>query len=501
MSLETVISSFSTDDYSRFLTFLNKKNKRTDVKNIELFRLVYTGELSSQEMCEQLYPNQKKDAYHALRKRLYESLIDFLASINLEEENSEKVEVIKYILVARSFLEQGQLVLGFKLLDKAKIIAQDYQLYPYLNEIYHLKIQYAHSNEKESLNDLILEFNKNRELARLEEELNIVYAKVRAILNKITTKGEVVDFQKIVLKILHEQNIDIDETLSFKSLYQLLTIASISAFVSKDYLQVESFMLDMYALLKEHPNKERERFYHIHVLYMIANTLFRTKQFEKSLTFLELMNAEILKNKRKYERVFRLKHTLLYTLNLNYSNQQDKAILILEETLKKKHTDVIGVLDLHLSLVVFYSQKGEIKVSYRLVSKLYHTDKWYIEKVGKEWVIKKNLIEILLLVELDNFDVFENRLSNFKRQYGAYLKEIGQERVLTFLKYVALYYDNPKEITSETFFSTLENSFDWVGAKQEDIFVMSFYAWLKSKMINEPVYEVTLDLISQAQEL
>ncbi|WP_442265168.1 hypothetical protein ACSIGC_12590 [Tenacibaculum sp. ZS6-P6] len=501
MSLNAIISSFSTEDYTRFISFLSKKNKRTDVKNIQLFKLIYANELSSEEMCETLYSGGKKDAYHALRKRLYEALIEYLAALNLEEENSEKVAVIKYILVSRSFLQQQQYALGFKLLQKATKIAEEYQLYPYLNEIYHLRIQFSHENEKENLEDLIEAFRKNKKQAELEEELNIVYAKVRVILHQIFAKGEVIDFQKIVLKILHEQNIDINKTLSFKSLYQLLTIASISAFVTKDYLEIESFMLDMYEFLKEKPNKEKERFYHIHVLYMIANTLFRTKQFEKSLSFLKIMDTEILKNKRKYERTFRLKYELLYTLNLNYMNNQNEAIERLEFVLKKKHSDVVGALDLHLSLVVFYFQKGAIKESYKLLTKLYHTDKWYLEKVGKEWVIKKSLIEILLLVELDNFDVFENRLLRFKRQYGIYLKEIGQERVLIFLKYVALYYDNPKEIASEKFFQTVENSFEWIGAKQEDIFVMSFYAWLKSKMINEPIFEVTLGLITQAQEL
>ena len=501
MSLNSLISSFSSEEATRFIGFLNKKNKRSDVKNIELFKYLYTDEFSSEEICKRLYSNGKKDAYHALRKRLYESIIEFLAAVNLEEENSEKVAVIKYILVARSFLQQQQFVLGYKLLAKASKIGKEYQLYPYLNEIYHLRIQFAHANDKEDLNQLIESYNFYRKQAQLEEELNIVYAKVRAILHQITAKGEVIDFQKIVLRILHEQDININESLSFKSLYQLLTIASISAFVSKDYLQIESFMLEMYEVLKEHPNKDRERFFHIHVLYMIANTLFRTKQFGKSMQFLELMDNEICKNKKKYERIFRLKYELLYTLNLNYTNNQNKAIERLEMIVKKKHSDVIGALDLHLSLVVFYFQKGAIKASYSLLSKLYHTDNWYLEKVGKEWVIKKSLIEILLLVELDKFDLFENRITRFKRQYGSYIKEVGQERVLIFLKYVEQYYDNPKTITSENFLNTVENSFDWIGAKQEDIFVMSFYAWLKSKMIKKPIYDVTLDLIAQAQEL
>ena len=122
MSLNSLISSFSSEEASRFIGFLNKKNKRPDVKNIELFKYLYTDEFSSEEICKRLYSNGKKDAYHALRKRLYESVIEFLAAVNLEEENSEKVAVIKYILVARSFLQQQQFVLGYKLLAKASNI-------------------------------------------------------------------------------------------------------------------------------------------------------------------------------------------------------------------------------------------------------------------------------------------------------------------------------------------------------------------------------------------
>jgi len=501
MSLNTIISSFSIDDYTKIISFLNKKNRRTDVKNIQLFKLLYANELSSAEICNQLYPNKKKDAYHALRKRLYNSLIDYLATLNLEEENSDKIQIIKYILVARSFLQQQKFHLAFKLLQKAIIIAKEYQLYPYLNEIYHLKIQFSYANDTENLDKLILDFKENQRLYFIEEQLNIVYAKIRQVLQQVIFKGEVIDFKKVFTDILKEQNINIDETLSFKSLYQLLTIANISAFMTKDYLQVESFMLETYELLKKNTNKEKERFYHIQVLYMISNTLFRTKQFQKSISFLNIMETEILKNKRKYYKVFKLKYELVYSFNLNYSNQQEEAIKRLEPIIKMKNNDPETTLDIYLVLIVFYFQKEEINKAYSLVSKLYHTDAWYTEKAGKEWVIKKNLIELLLLVELDSYDLFENRLTRFRRNFSSYLKETKLEKVLIFLKHVEFYYHNPKEFTSEEYTQKIKDSFEWVDTKSEDIFVMSFYAWLRSKLIKKPVYEVTLDLIEKAKKL
>ena len=201
-------------------------------------------------------------------------------------------------------------------------------------------------------------------------------------------------------------------------------------------------------------------------------------------------------NNKKHNSSFKLRYHLLLALNLNYSNKQDFAIEILEPLTTSKYQDIESLLDIHLSLIVFYFQKTDFKKAHHIFSKFNHTDKWYIEKAGKEWVIKKNLIEILLHIELENIDLVESRLLSFKRTYFKYLKDIKQERVITYLSLVENYYNNREIIESKEFRIKVENSFDWVEKKREDIFVMSFYAWLKSKMENKNLYDCTLNLVN-----
>jgi len=118
-----------------------------------------------------------------------------------------------------------------------------------------------------------------------------------------------------------------------------------------------------------------------------------------------------------------------------------------------------------------------------------------------EWIIKKNLTEIILHIELNNIDLVESRLLSFKRNYNKYLRQIGQERVITYLKFVTEYYKRPELVTSKAFKDKVEKSFKWIEAEQEDIFVMSFFAWLRSKMENKPLYEITLKLVEKAQKV
>ncbi|RKE91999.1 hypothetical protein [Ichthyenterobacterium magnum] len=501
MNIEAIISTFSNEEQQRFISYLEKKNKRNDTKNIQLFKLLTKEELSSTAICQKLYKNNKKGAYHALRKRLYQSLIDFIANINLEEENSIDMQIIKYILASRTFLLHKKPIVAYKILDKAETLAKEHHLFPILNEIYHTKIQYAYTNPSINIDELINAFKANQKNHFLEDQLNIVYAKIRQTLNDITYKGEVIDFEILLNNTLKEHNINITESMSFKSLYQLMTIVSISAFVTNDYLKIEPFLINTYKSIKNHKSIDKQLFYHIEVLYMIANTLFRNKKFKASMLYLHEMHQQMQTKQKKNYNSFKLKYNLLQGLNLNYSNQQDKAIELLELFKIPKHADTESLLDIYLSLVMFYIQKKEYKKAQGIFSKFYHTDKWYTEKAGKEWVIKKNLIEIILHIELQNIDLVESRLLSFKRNYYKYLKQINQKRVITYLNLVESYYKQPQDVTSIEFKDKVKQSFKWIEANREDIFVMSFYAWLKSKMENKPLYTTTLNLIKKSKNV
>lgn len=499
--LNTIVSTFSTDEQQQFIKYLEKKNKRNDAKNIQLFKLLAKEELTSKELCTTLYKKDNKVAYHALRKRLYQSLIDFIANTNLEEENSIDMQIIKYILASRTFLINKQYKIAYDILDKAEGLAQEHSLFPILNEIYHTKIQYAYLNPSIDISALVSQFKSNQKNHFLEEELNMVYAKIRQTLNDMTYKGEVLDFQTILNTTLEEHNISFNDSMSFKSLYQLMKIVSISAFVTNDYLKIEPFLLETYTKIKTHKLKEKQLYYHIQIVHIIANTLFRNKKFKESLTFLDAMKNLMESQRRKHFKSFEQKHQLLRSLNLNYSGNQKEAIACLEHFKQTKHPDIESVLDIQLSLVMFYMQSSKFKDALHIFSKFYHTDKYYTEKAGKEWVLKKNLMEIILHIELGNIDLVESRLLSFKRNYNSYLKKIDQERVIIYLKLITHYYKHPETANTQAFKNKVENSFNWIEAEQEDIFVMSFFAWLKSKMENKSLYETTLQLVKIAQKV
>ncbi|QNM86347.1 hypothetical protein H9W90_04270 [Polaribacter pectinis] len=495
INIKDILQSFTNEKQEELILYLEKKNKRADTKNIQLVKLLIAENLSSKEICLKLYQKDNKPALHALRKRLFQSIIDFTANSNLKEENSIDMQLIKFIISARVFLKKGQFTIGYKILEKAEITAKEHQLFTILNEIYHSKIQYSYAIPSLNIDEIIINFKENQQQLLLEEKMNIAYAKIRKALQDVQHQHKIIDIKAMIENVLEDHQINISSSFSFKPLYQILQITNISSAQNFDYWNIESFLLETYELMKNHKSKEKQLFYHIEIIYLIANTLFRNKKFTQSLKYLDLMHDHMQQQKSKYFKEYNPKYKLLLALNHNYSGNQEKAIDLLIPFTNQKNIDIIAQLDIYLSLIVFYSQRKELKKAQNLFSEFYHTDKYYIEKAGIEWTIKKNIIEILLQIDLGNIDIVESRILSFKRAYFKHLKSINQKKVITFIKLVEIYYKNPEIITSNDFEDKVETSFNWIGKEKEDIFMMSFFAWLKAKMTKQDMYLVTIDFM------
>ncbi|EPR72739.1 hypothetical protein ADIWIN_2352 [Winogradskyella psychrotolerans RS-3] len=106
IALKSIIDTLTIEEQQKFVNYLQQKNKRKDTKNIQLFKVLAYSNDDSKNICNQLYKVENCNAYHALRKRLFQSLIDFTANKNLEDESSIDIQVIKYILASRTFLLQ-----------------------------------------------------------------------------------------------------------------------------------------------------------------------------------------------------------------------------------------------------------------------------------------------------------------------------------------------------------------------------------------------------------
>jgi hypothetical protein len=131
--------------------------------------------------------------------------------------------------------------------------------------------------------------------------------------------------------------------------------------------------------------------------------------------------------------------------------------------------------------------------SLKQLSLLTQTDAWYEKKMGMLWTIRKNLMEILVQAQFSNVELAMSRLTSFRRRYKKYLLKTSEERVIIYLKLVEKYLMSPNVTSEQAYRKAVLN----LASKKEnnDIFTLSFIAWLVARWEKKTAYEGVLALI------
>lgn len=492
-AIPDIVSLMNDDDKRDFSAFLRYKNKRNDAKDVKLFKLIETDDIDG---IKKLYKGQNNnDAYHALRKRLHESLVQFMANRTFETTTGEAHAVLRLLVVSRFFLEHNLTKTAFKCLAKAEARALPLEQFSLLNEIYLTRIQYAHLNPTEDLNALVKKYQTNSLQMQREAQMNIGYALLRKELHDIHLKGKVVDFRTLVLGTVKQLGVSLNEVLTYKSLYQMLFIANEYATMNHNFTLVEPFVKRSYEFIESKKESgDNKLYYHIYVIYFLANINFRNHRFAESQNYLTHMSTLMQKQGSRYHSRFYLRQQLLAALNLHFSGQPDQALSIAEKALKSatKKSAPEDVNDLRVCIAMFLVQQRN-RNALKYMAQFTHTDAWYEKKLGMLWSIRKALMEILMHAQFDNEELALARLKSFKRRYKKYLEQVNEQRVMEFALIVERCIQKPETARHPDFKAGIVKMMN--PAIKEDIFIISFLGWLIAQAEKKTPYEAALELL------
>ncbi|WP_297333292.1 hypothetical protein [Flavobacterium sp.] len=490
-AINEIVSIMSNEDKKAFKSFMSKRNKRHNVKNIRFFNLLKTDDINI--LKNEFISGKNADAYHALRKRVYDCMVEFMGNRAFEVDTSAEHEVLKLLVVSRVFLEHKLYKTAFKCLVKAENKALPLEQFSLLNEIYLTQIQFAHLSGSPQLDETIAKFKTNSEKLYHEQQLNIGYALLRRELADIYHKGKITDFRALVRNTIETLGVSLEEILSYKSLYQILYIANEFSSINSDFSIIEPFIERSLKFIDEKEGS-RHLYYHIYVLYFIANGYLRNRQFNKSLYYLEQMGEQMELKQKKYFNRFFLRHQLLKALALNYSGRAEEAVATAQKALlKQKNGDPTDINDLWLCLAVIHLQNAD-REAIKYILRFTHSDSWYEKRMGMDWAIKKVLVEILLHAEFDKEELALSRIKSFKKRYKKYLMQVNEDRVLTYAQLLEQLLLKPESIHDKKYLERIE-AFSTM-AKKGDIFVVSFVGWLTAKVNRKPVYDTIIEMVN-----
>lgn len=489
ISINDLISIQNQKERTAFISSLEKRNKRHDTRNIALYKDYLKGDE------KYLLKEISSNAYYALKKRLTDQLIEFVASNFLSSELSSENQVIKLIAISRKLFSSNRIHTGFILLKRAEKIALTLDHHSMLNEIYHSMIEYSHKLPNSDHASLFKKLEKNNEQFIAQERLSVLYASMHHQFNSGDFNILPSSLHKMYDSGLKTFGINPELALNFRSLNQLCILTDLYASQTKNYKQLDLFFEDnIQELQGSDKDTEKMLAYHIELLYGMANIYFRKKNLTKGMFYLDQMDTQCLRFSAKLKKVWKAKHVNLLALIYNFSGEFNKGLELINDYLAGPSINDTERSLLNLTLFMIHFQQGNLVEAKKTKNSFKKTDAWYLKQMGNEWLFNFKAMEVLLHFDLGDDQLAESRIHSFNRKYAIRLKNEKNNPIWPFLLLVKSILLDPGLLFTEKFKENVETSIPWKG-ENEDLFNMCFYAWLKAKMTRQSVYETTLGLL------
>jgi hypothetical protein len=484
-----LISIQKPEESASFITYLNARNKRQDTRNVELFKALIQGK--EQRVKTEIGSN----AYHALKKRLTDQLIEFQGAKLLSNELSSENQVIKLIVLARKLFSEQKIDAGFTLLKRAEKNALALDHFSLLNEIYHTMIEHSSKTQKFAQDELFAKLERNNRRFLAQERLNVLYASIQQQFNSESFKIMPTSFHEMYEEKRKLFGVDRDMTMDFKSLNQLCVFADLYGSQTKNYHKLDLFFEPLIGELEtKAQHSEKMLDYHIELLYVMSNIYFRKRNAAKCLFYLDKMQVEMQRYNQKSFHRWQARYANMLALYHNFTGEQHYASALLEETLTAANLTEEERALLGLSLSMIHFQQERHTEAKRIINAFNKTDAWYLKHMGNEWLFNLKAIEVLLHFDLGNDLLAESRIQSFQRKYGVHFKQEKDKPIWPFIGLIKSVLFDHETLQSKAFAEKVETAIPWKG-EEEDLFNACFYAWLKAKMLKRPIYEVTLEVL------
>lgn len=498
--IKDIILSLNDDDVKEFRTFIQRQRSKKQRMDLQLFEILLQDKSrKAREICTLLYGDDKNmNAYHSIRKRLLKQLMEFLVLKRMDDDTTSASYIMGLISVSHFLFENNQSETAWHYLSKSEELALKNEQYDLLDNIYNLQIAHANSKSAPPIETIITNWNTNKQLADEDERANVAQMIIKYNLEKKIKEEVALDLHTEIEKVLDQYKLDNVVFKRPKLLYNFLTIVRSATLASKDYTSFAPVIIDLYNETQRNDLfKKKDHFYKLSILYMICHVLYRSRNFNLALKYLETFKKEMESHKRSHYLLFYPKYILIYASVKSYNGDNEESIKVLEEALPSvvKHS-LTDAINIRLNLAVYLFQQEKYSETLRTLVQFEHNDSWYAKRMGTEWVMRKNLIELLTHFEKGNTDLASSKIQSFKKNHKKTLQLPIYSRIKTFLGFIQDCIDKPYWVASNEYFEYVDNTLERWPLESEDLQAMAFYCWLKSKMLKKGYYHVLVETVN-----
>lgn len=496
--VEQIVLHLDGYEKADFLSYASRLER--NVREVELIRLLFhEPALSSAEIKATLYPSAKhttsykRDAYNGLRKKVLSRLIEWMVvreADNDDFSNHNHGKALALISAAHKLSLRNANEAANHLLEQAERLAAAGRHYEVLDVVYSALI-YNALELQQNATVLLAKATANRVRADRMRFLQTIYVYQKQRILDAKQQGRALDPQLAIRRIFKDVLVSAEDANDPAFMHLLCRIVRSAIGTGKDYTVFGSFVERIYkGFKKKNLLRPEDESLEVDYIYMCAHAAYRNKQFAKAedycQQFLSLAGKHAARRSPLYPRYVALRASVA-TMN----GRNAEAISILEEALKNRHygTEHTEWLNNQLNLVVYYFQAANFRKANRTMLKLDHDREVHRTKMGMEWCFKKELIELIIHYELGNTERSLKMCDAILKDYKGMLDQALYGRARVFIGFLRRMIKNPNEVTTPEFRADVKSAQLAWPLQKEDVQAISFFSWLRSKMVDKPYYD------------
>lgn len=478
-SLYNIISSLSKEECRNLKILLTRTNNSEDRKDVFLFDYArkHSENINETQVNLKLYNTENKNSLYRLKNRLHQEINKSL--IFSHHNDSEYFSILNLVKIADIFKRKEEYQISIEYLKNAEKKAISNEFYQLLNLIYSDFIQLATESLTFSPKEYIDKRRENASLLRLINEIDdllsdITY-KIRVSQNySAKNRDETRELQEKVSSLIQHPKLKDSKQFKLKIYHGLSKIL----LQQNNFTSLEEYLKSTYA----HFNSIRifNKGNHDTKLQMttyLINTLFKNNKIEESLSFTDILKEEI----NKYDKLLYKKYIFYYynSLVINYQvTNKHKAIDVLEEAKTKKEIQDLSVFGLfvYLNLAVLFFDLSQFNNARKNIAKLKLLDDY--KNLGAPLRYKIGIFELLIMLEMDEKEMFIYLLNNLKKDFKKTLQLENLKRDTDFVNLISAMKNQTKTKFNKLAVEFLEVYKD--QASESDI--INYNDWINSKI-------------------
>lgn len=481
--------TFSKKSHRNFVKFFTRKRPSSSRKDVQVFE-----ELSNYYKSNSYTKLPYKGAanYHAIRKRITKELINFLIIENTESKfKSNNREGM--ITLAKYFIDFKKYSESWEVLNKEEKYSDESNDYLNNLKIQRLKLEilpYYPDGDFNLIKKKIIKLQKKQAQV---DEFQLYFIQMKNLFIEKIKKGDVTfsskEYKKSLLEFENLKTEINDPQIHLKN----IEIIRVEFAIKKNYDDLAIILENYYRELDFELDNFKHQNYYANIEYIMSYTYLDIRDFSNSKKHLErLHHLMLLENKIFYSYLGR--YIAIDSFIKVFDHQINEAINVIQDAISQynEKLNLRESFNLLLNLSALLLVNHDYKQANKLLNEFNRSDSYYQKTMGREWLLRKEMIRALIFLELKHIDLAEKTLISIKHKYNDLFASKQYKMVFPYIKALERFINEPQTIDLKEL-KSLEKVFDF---KREKVFkdprLILFYAWLKGKYTNQKTYDVLL---------